>query len=76
MRTSLALVVILAVIPALVLCTDGFDLSYFQGRLGESTFTCLKNSGYTFGPFPHCGCHGSGLLIIFLRLNRRHSSSN
>merc|ERR1712000_75492 len=40
----------------LVLClvaatfaTEGFDLSYFQGDVSESTFSCLKSAGYDFG---------------------------
>lgn len=27
----------------------GFDLSYFQGDVSESVFSCLLNDGYDFG---------------------------
>ncbi|GKT15962.1 Glycoside hydrolase, family 25 like protein [Aduncisulcus paluster] len=41
---------ILALVCA-VTCTEGFDLSYFQGDVSSSSFTCLKNAGYEFAIF-------------------------
>jgi len=32
-----------------VSCTNGWDVSYFQGSISSSTFSCLKNNGYVFG---------------------------
>ncbi|KAL0217071.1 hypothetical protein RCL1_007554 [Eukaryota sp. TZLM3-RCL] len=34
---------------AAALATKGFDLSYFQGDVPQSAFTCLANSGFSFG---------------------------
>eukprot|EP01094_Clydonella_sp_ATCC50884_P005210 TRINITY_DN14179_c0_g1_i1.p2 TRINITY_DN14179_c0_g1~~TRINITY_DN14179_c0_g1_i1.p2 ORF type:complete len:233 (-),score=78.97 TRINITY_DN14179_c0_g1_i1:104-775(-) len=31
------------------LATSGFDLSYFQGQVSQSDFSCLKSNGYEFG---------------------------
>eukprot|EP00767_Chilomastix_cuspidata_P000722 gnl/Chilomastix_cuspidata/12.p1 GENE.gnl/Chilomastix_cuspidata/12~~gnl/Chilomastix_cuspidata/12.p1 ORF type:complete len:227 (-),score=22.48 gnl/Chilomastix_cuspidata/12:38-688(-) len=34
---------------AISFATTGFDLSYFQGSVSQSSFECLYNDGYRFG---------------------------
>lgn len=47
-RTLLALLVVSAACLSAD-ATLGFDLSYFQGQVSQSSFDCLADSGYEFG---------------------------
>merc|ERR1712000_71355 len=69
----------------LVLClvaatfaTEGFDLSYFQGDVSESTFSCLKSAGYDFGIIEASKGSEYGLnpYISSVVANARHSFAN
>ncbi len=41
--------VLLCLCVSAALATTGFDLSYFQGDVSQSSFNCLKSDGYVFG---------------------------
>jgi hypothetical protein len=45
---ALCLVFVCVFVPASE-ATKGFDLSYFQGDVSSSDFSCLKSNGYDFG---------------------------
>uniref|UniRef100_A0A6U1XB29 Lysozyme n=1 Tax=Vannella robusta TaxID=1487602 RepID=A0A6U1XB29_9EUKA len=48
MNIALILVIVLSFSSA-SFATKGFDLSYYQGDVSSSDFSCLKSNGYDFG---------------------------
>jgi len=54
-----AIIVSLVALPGI--CTTGWDVSYTDGEVSTSVFTCLRNDGYVFG-FVEATAGSNGLL--------------
>jgi GH25 family lysozyme M1 (1,4-beta-N-acetylmuramidase) len=62
MRTAQLLV--LALTLSLAVCRTGFDISMYQGAVGQDTFSCLLNQGYDFAII-QAWCGGYGINSNF-----------
>jgi len=52
----------------LLLLATGFDLSYFQGTVSQSAFSCLKSNGYVFGCIQATAGTGGYVGLVLLAL--------
>eukprot|EP00276_Gloeochaete_wittrockiana_P003275 CAMPEP_0184644944 /NCGR_PEP_ID=MMETSP0308-20130426/1533_1 /TAXON_ID=38269 /ORGANISM="Gloeochaete witrockiana, Strain SAG 46.84" /LENGTH=222 /DNA_ID=CAMNT_0027073693 /DNA_START=30 /DNA_END=698 /DNA_ORIENTATION=+ len=74
MSSSLIAAVFLCLCVSTSLATTGFDLSYFQGDVSQSSFNCLKSDGYVFGIIEATAGTGGFNSHIGTDISRAHAA--